>query len=354
MYITMQLSKIFRYPWFLYSILVSCYGSLKTGFSLLQRGHRLDGKVIQSYAEISFLDCVTECLVTPRCKSVNYLKGANFCESNYENKTTAETRYMESDGWVYSEKEHWPKDLAGACSNSTCQISEKCRHKKYSEDKFFECVLSDCGIPDKKGIDLSKAKREDAIGIHRRIHASCSDGYAQSGSGRLICQSNGEWKYDIVCKEAASNLALKKPATQSSTFTWPENRINYSANLAVDGNNGTDFVVDKCSCTEDGDTNPWWSVDLQAIYTIKSVRIFNRGMDEWGVDVSDRLRNVTVIVGLTVSDINTPCGFFAGPGTLSQLVVIDCPTLPQGRFVKISIITEYLTLCEVEVFGYSV
>ena len=82
---------------------------------------------------------------------------------------------------------------------------------------------------------------------------------------------------------AASNLALNKPATQSSTFTWPENRINYSANLAVDGNNGTDFVVDKCSCTEDGDTNPWWSVDLQAIYTIKSVRIFNRGMDEWGL-----------------------------------------------------------------------
>ena len=105
----MQLSEIFRCSWYLFSILVSCYGSLKTGFSLLQHGHRLDGKVIQSYAEISFLDCVTECLVTPRCKSVNYFKGANFCESNYENKTTAETRYMESAGWVYSEKEHWPK-----------------------------------------------------------------------------------------------------------------------------------------------------------------------------------------------------------------------------------------------------
>ena len=105
----MQLSKIFRYPWYLFSILVSCYGSLKTGFSLLQRGHRLDGKLIQSFAELSFLDCVTECLMTPRCKSVNYFKGANFCESNYENKTTAETRYMDSAGWVYSEKEHWPK-----------------------------------------------------------------------------------------------------------------------------------------------------------------------------------------------------------------------------------------------------
>uniref|UniRef100_A0A8W8MM90 Sushi domain-containing protein n=1 Tax=Magallana gigas TaxID=29159 RepID=A0A8W8MM90_MAGGI len=93
---------------------------------------------------------------------------------------------MESDGWVYSEKEHWPKT---------------CKHKRYSEDKFFECVLSDCGIPDQKGIDLNTTRREDAIGIHRRIHASCSDGYSQSGSGRLICQSNGEWKYDIVCED---------------------------------------------------------------------------------------------------------------------------------------------------------
>ncbi|XP_052691956.1 uncharacterized protein LOC128169993 [Crassostrea angulata] len=280
--------------------------------------------------------------------------GANFCEISYENKTTAETKYVDNAGWVYSEKEHWPKDLAGACLNSNCKVNEKCTHKRYSENAYFKCVLSDCGIPDIKGIDLSTAKREDAIGLHRRIHTSCSDGYSQSGSGRLICQSNGEWKYDIVCEEATSNLALNKPATQSSTFTGPENILNFSANLAVDGNNGTDFAVDKCSCTEGGDTNPWWLVDLQAVYFITSVRIFNRGMDKWGLDVSDRLRNVTVTEGLTESDVNTPCGFFAGPGTLSQLVVIDCPTLPQGRFVKISMITEYLTLCEVEVFGYSV
>ncbi|XP_065921264.1 uncharacterized protein [Magallana gigas] len=342
MYITMQLSKIFRYPWFLFSILVSCYGSLKTGFSLLQHGHRLDGKVIQSYAEISFLDCVTECLVTPRCKSVNYFKGANFCESNYENKTTAETRYMESAGWVYSEKEHWPKDLAGACLNSTCQISEKCRHKRYSEDKFFECVLSDCGIPDQNGIDLNTTRREDAIGIHRRIHASCADGYSQSGSGWLICQSNGEWKYDIVCT-VLPNIALGKPAEQSSTY------LEYNASYAVDGNRGTNNVVDKCTNTADSDINPWWMVDLQAVYSIISVRILNRGKDQYA-DVSFRLQDVTVTVGLTESDVNTTCGFFAGPGTASQLVVIDCPTLPRGRFVQISKTTQYLTLCEVDVF----
>lgn len=70
--------------------------------------------------------------------------------------------------------------------------------------------------------------------------------------------------------------------------------------------------------------------------------------------MSDRLQNVTVTVGLTDIGISTPCGFFAGPDTLSQLVAIDCPTLPLGRYVKISKPTDALTLCEVDVFGVKV
>ncbi|XP_052694961.1 neurogenic locus notch homolog protein 1-like [Crassostrea angulata] len=211
----MLLFQIFRCPWLLITVLVPCYGSLKPGFSQLQRGHRLDRKLIQSFTEVSFLDCVTECMVTPRCKSVNYFKGANYCEINYENKTTAETNYMDSAGWVYSERGHWPKELAGACSNSTCEINQTCKHKRYSEEKIFECVLSDCGIPDQKGINLNTTRREDAIGIHRRIHASCSDGYSQSGSGRLNCQSNGEWKYNIVCTDI--DECLSNPCQNGGT-----------------------------------------------------------------------------------------------------------------------------------------
>ncbi|XP_052694976.1 fucolectin-1-like [Crassostrea angulata] len=149
------------------------------------------------------------------------------------------------------------------------------------------------------------------------------------------------------CEIILPNIALGKPATQSTTHT------EYIATYAVDGNRGTNVGVDKCAHTRGGDRNPWWSVDLQAVYTITSVRILNRGIDQYG-DMSFRLQDVTVTVGLTESDINTPCGFFAGPGTASQLVVIDCPTSTKGRFVKISKITEFLALCEVDVFGVPV
>lgn len=56
-------------------------------------------------------------------------------------------------------------------------------------------------MPNRTGLDLSRTKREDAIGIQWRLHASCSDVYFQIGSGRLICQLNGKWKYDIVCED---------------------------------------------------------------------------------------------------------------------------------------------------------
>lgn len=72
------------------------------------------------------------------------------------------------------------------------------------------------------------------------------------------------------------NIALGKPAVQSSTY------LSYWAEYAVDGNRGTDLVKDNCAHTNDGDTNPWWRVDLQAVYSITTVRILNRGMDTYG------------------------------------------------------------------------
>lgn len=95
--------------WLFFLILSPCSGNLRPGFSQIQHGHRLDGSMINSFTEFSFLDCVMECLVTARCVSVNYYKGANFCEMNYKNKNSAEDQFATVAGWVYSEKNHWAK-----------------------------------------------------------------------------------------------------------------------------------------------------------------------------------------------------------------------------------------------------
>ena len=88
--------------------LVQAVNTLQQGYSNLQYGQRLENAMINSYGEFSFLDCVKECLVTMRCKSVNYFKGANYCETNYEDQRSASNKFTTRTRWLYSEKGDWP------------------------------------------------------------------------------------------------------------------------------------------------------------------------------------------------------------------------------------------------------
>lgn len=71
----------------------------------------------------------------------------------------------------------------------------------------------------------------------------------------------------------STDVAVGKPATQSSTY------LTNVADGAVDGDRGTDLIKNTCSHTDSNDFNPWWRVDLQAVYYITRVRILNRGLD---------------------------------------------------------------------------
>ncbi|KAL3868054.1 hypothetical protein ACJMK2_040892 [Sinanodonta woodiana] len=69
------------------------------------------------------------------------------------------------------------------------------------------------------------------------------------------------------------NVALLKPANQSSTYE--EDRFRFNASLGVDGNISTNFYRDKtCSHTNAGQTSAWWTVDLQGFFFIKVIRIY--------------------------------------------------------------------------------
>ena len=73
-----------------------CRADLKRGYSLLQRGHRLEKRLITNLGGFSFLDCVEECLRTTRCLSVNYFQPAHFCEVNFEKKESLPHLYLEN------------------------------------------------------------------------------------------------------------------------------------------------------------------------------------------------------------------------------------------------------------------
>ncbi|XP_058240213.1 fucolectin-like [Hemibagrus wyckioides] len=140
------------------------------------------------------------------------------------------------------------------------------------------------------------------------------------------------------------NVALKGIATQSSVY---DNRY---ASLAIDGHRESSSFSYPCSHTN-ADYNPWWRVDLLAVYDISIVIVTNRGNC-----CPERINGAEIHIGnsLINNGNNNP-----------RCVVI--PSIPagvsanytcnmQGRYVNIvhPNIIQYLTLCEVEVYGAGV
>uniref|UniRef100_A0A8D2IWX9 Fucolectin tachylectin-4 pentraxin-1 domain-containing protein n=2 Tax=Varanus komodoensis TaxID=61221 RepID=A0A8D2IWX9_VARKO len=143
----------------------------------------------------------------------------------------------------------------------------------------------------------------------------------------------------------AKNVALGRPAVQSSTFA---RRISGRASKAVDGN--CSGFWRRGSCTQSRlQKEPWWAVDLGAQYSVSTVVVKNRQDC-----CSKRLQGAQVYVGDAVADRKDPsrlCGTILNT-TPGSITTIYCNGL-KGHLVIVSISgrPESLSLCEVEVYG---
>ncbi|MCM8526008.1 MAG: DUF1553 domain-containing protein [Lentisphaeraceae bacterium] len=88
---------------------------------------------------------------------------------------------------------------------------------------------------------------------------------------------------EVQVMSQGKNIALKKPATQSSTA------YSGDAKRAVDGNTSGDYGQNTVTHTDGNDT-PWWEVDLQVNSQIDEIFIFNRNQFQ------DRLNNIKVTI----------------------------------------------------------
>nr|XP_025044461.1 uncharacterized protein LOC112547122 [Pelodiscus sinensis] len=147
----------------------------------------------------------------------------------------------------------------------------------------------------------------------------------------------------------AQNLALGRPATQSSTFVDKLGRA--VAGRAVDGKRNGKWEEGSCSHTH-FETEPWWNVDLGSRQSISVVIVKHREDECCG----GKLKGAQIHVGDSLVNFgkNNPlCGTIIDtrPGSLST---ICCRGL-EGRYVTIVIPDRMgtLMLCEVEVLSQS-
>ncbi|KAG7999309.1 Fucolectin [Nibea albiflora] len=138
------------------------------------------------------------------------------------------------------------------------------------------------------------------------------------------------------------NLALQGKATQSSLHSYLGD-----ADHARDGNRDSLWGHGSCTHTK-ADFSPWWRLDLRKTHKVFSVRVTNI------VEASSRLNGAEIRIGdsLENNGNNNPrCAVISSiPGGFTE--TFQCNGM-DGRYVNIVIPgrTEYLNVCEVEVYG---
>ncbi|MFK7950751.1 MAG: HYR domain-containing protein [Saprospiraceae bacterium] len=146
-----------------------------------------------------------------------------------------------------------------------------------------------------------------------------------------------------------TNLALNKPSYQSSTC------YNGSAGLANDGNTNGNFSNGSVSHTCKN-TNPYWELDLQGVYQLDKIKIWNRTdanssrLDDYYVFVSN--------VPFTSSNINTLKNDPNNWHTYQSSQAGSPTTIAVGRTGRyICVMIDgytYLHMAEVEVLGCAI
>ncbi|KAM7421537.1 hypothetical protein PAMA_015600 [Pampus argenteus] len=146
------------------------------------------------------------------------------------------------------------------------------------------------------------------------------------------------------------NVALRGKATQSFCYRGSQDASGAASN-AIDGNRESNYLAGSCSHTVQ-QTNPWWRVDLLDSYVVTSIIITNRG-DSW----PERINGAEIHIGNSLQQ--------NGAANPVVAVISNIPagrSFPilftkhvEGRYVTVVIPgrDKILTLCEVEVYGYS-
>jgi pSer/pThr/pTyr-binding forkhead associated (FHA) protein len=155
-----------------------------------------------------------------------------------------------------------------------------------------------------------------------------------------------DWSYRSDDKYGTENMALGKPATQSSTVEGGD------ASRVVDGN--TDGDMSKGSVNQTGNGQAWWQVDLEAIREIGKIDVWNRTGK--GTDSTADFYVLVSMDPFLSTDLKET---LAQPGVTAVKVDGKCATptsLPfniAGRYVRVQLTSTagVINMAEVQVWS---
>jgi hypothetical protein len=142
------------------------------------------------------------------------------------------------------------------------------------------------------------------------------------------------------------DVALNKPATQSSVSSWSEGRT--AEEDASRANTG--LIAEDYAFHTGNEVDPWWQVDLEGVFRIHSIQIVNRRASP------ERLRHFTILAsldGISWQAIHTKDDdYLPEPASETPLVVALGPQGYVTRYIRIQLTgTTWLHFRTCQVFG---
>jgi hypothetical protein len=238
----------------------------------------------------------------------------------------------------------WGDSFTGG-GNTSSAPTDKGYIKIYSTDRAFAALKADGSITSWGNLDnfwtvpINKTTNAPTDKGYTKIYSNAYAFSAVKPDGSI--RTWGDPSYGGIYA-SGYNLALGKPATQSSN----SNETDYHASQAVNGN--TDGVWYNNSITHTQyEQGAWWQVDLGSKKNISQILIYNR------TDCcANRLSNYQVSIS-DKADFSTHTyqqDFHVAPNP-KKTITLDAPG-KQGRYVRIQLLDEnYLSLAEVQVMG---
>ncbi|KAJ1158879.1 hypothetical protein NDU88_011552 [Pleurodeles waltl] len=157
--------------------------------------------------------------------------------------------------------------------------------------------------------------------------------------------------FGVVTGSRVENVALRGRASMSSLLAGPSAHLGYLGHAinAIDGNLHPNFYAGSCVHTN-REMSPWWRVDLLAPHKIQYITITNTE------SAPERMGGVELLIGNSLANNgnnNPRCATISSiPSGGTQ--TFQCNGMV-GRYVNLYTRgrEDYLTPCEVEVYGYS-
>ncbi|XP_030604709.1 fucolectin-4-like [Archocentrus centrarchus] len=251
--------------------------------------------------------------------------------------------------------------LAGSCTHTNEQTGPWWRVdllESYIITSVFITNRGDCCQHRLNGLEIHVGNSLNNEGLGNPKVGTVSEGHAGDSNvtftdrveGRYVTLTlPGSQRILTLCEvevygypaPTEENLALQGEATQSSRHSFG---IAYNA---IDGNRNSKWEDASCTLTRKS-MSPWWRLDLRKTHKVFSVNVVNQDSNP------ERLNGAEIRIGDSLDNNgnnNSRCAVITG---IAGGAVADftCNGM-EGRYVNIIIPErkEFLSLCEVEVYG---